>query len=170
MKKYQHTKRSKRFRSILSVLFLLLISFACTQQEQPARIETLFDEGKEIASKELRTTGAPAKVKLTADRSKIEASRNDLSYVSVEITDDKGHVIPNAAIPVTFTVSGVGEIAGSGNANPTDIESFNSPVCKTFRGKALAILRPVKNHKRGTITFMAKADGLETGEVIIQVE
>ncbi|MCF8357900.1 MAG: DUF4982 domain-containing protein [Prolixibacteraceae bacterium] len=128
------------------------------------------NEGKEIASKELRTTGAPAKIKLIADRSTIEASRNDLSYISVEVTDDEGHVIPDAAVPVTLTVSGVGEIAGSGNANPTDMKSFNSPVCKTFRGKALAILRPLNNKKSGTITLLAEADGLESGEVIIQVQ
>jgi beta-galactosidase len=128
------------------------------------------NEGKEIASKELKTTGAPAKVKLTADRSKIDASRNDLSYVSVEITDNEGHVIPDAAVPVTFTVSGVGEIAGSGNSNPTDMESFNSLVCKIFRGKALAILRPLEDKKEGTITLKAGAEGLESGEVVIEVQ
>ena len=128
------------------------------------------ENGNEVAVKELKTTGAPAKVRLTADRNVINASRNDLSYVKVEITDQQGNVIPDASIPVTFTVSGAGEIAGSGNANPTDMESFNSKVCKTFRGNALAILRPLKDKKSGTITLKAGADGLETGEVIIKVQ
>lgn len=128
------------------------------------------DNGKEVASKELKTTGAPAKVKLTADRLKIKANRNDLSYVKVEITDDQGNVIPDATIPVTFTVSGAGEIAGSGNANPVDMESFNNKVCKTFRGSALAIIRPIKNKKKSTIMFRAEADGLATGEVRIKVQ
>ncbi len=128
------------------------------------------DNGKEVASKELKTTGAPAKVKLTADRSEIKANRNDLSYIKVEITDDQGNVIPEASLPVTFTVSGVGEIAGSGNANPTDMESFNNPVCKTFRGKALAILRPLKDKKSGTITLKAEANGLVAGEIKIKVQ
>jgi beta-galactosidase len=128
------------------------------------------DNGKEVASKELKTTGAPAKVKLTADRSKIKANRNDLSYIKVEITDEQGNVIPDASIPVTFTVSGIGTIAGSGNANPTDMESFNNKVCKTFRGQALAILRPLKNKEKGTITLKAEANGLETGEIKIKVQ
>lgn len=127
-------------------------------------------DGNEVGYKELKTTGAPAKVKLTADRSVIKASRNDLSYISVEITDEEGNVIPDAMIPVTFTVSGIGEIAGSGNANPTDMESFNNPVCKTFRGKALAILRPLEDEKGGTIALKAEASGLKTGEVIINVQ
>ncbi|MBN1117176.1 MAG: DUF4982 domain-containing protein, partial [Bacteroidales bacterium] len=128
------------------------------------------NNGEVIASKELRTTGTPAKVKLITDRSEIKTSRNDLSYIQVEIIDDQGNVIPDAAIPVRLSVSGVGEIAGSGNANPTDMESFNNPVCNTFRGKALAILRPIENNKSGIITFMAEANGLETGKVIIEVQ
>ncbi len=131
---------------------------------------TALNNGEVVAVKELKTTGTPAKVKLITDRSEIKASRNDLSYVQIEIIDNQGDVIPDAAIPVRLSVSGVGEIAGSGNANPTDMESFNNPVCKTFHGKALAILRPIENHKSGTITFMAEADGLEKGEIIIEVQ
>jgi len=128
------------------------------------------DNGKEVASKELKTTGVPAKVRLTADRAKIKANRNDLSYVKVEITDAQGNLIPNANIPVHFAVSGVGEIAGSGNACPTDMESFNNPVCKTFRGQALVILRPLKELKTGVIMLKAEAEGLTAGEINIAVK
>jgi len=128
------------------------------------------NNGIEVASKELRTVGAPARVKLTADRSTITADRNDLSYVKVEVTDAQGNLIPNATIPVTFSVSGVGEIAGSGNACPTDMESFNNSVCKTYFGQALVILRPLKDIKTGTITLKAEANRLITGEINITVQ
>ena len=128
------------------------------------------NNGIEVASKELRTVGAPARVKLTADRSTINADRNDLSYVKVEVTDAQGNAIPNANIPVKFTVSGVGEIAGSGNACPTDMESFNNSVCKTYFGQALVILRPLKDIKTGTITLKAEANGLITGEINVIVK
>jgi len=128
------------------------------------------NNGIEVASKELRTVGDPAKVKLTADRSTINADRNDLSYVKVEVTDAQGNLIPNATIPVTFTVSGVGEIAGSGNACPTDMESFNNSICKTYRGQALVILRPLKDIKIGTITLKAEANSLITGEINVTVQ
>ena len=128
------------------------------------------NNGIEVASKELKTTGAPAKVRLTADRAKIKANRNDLSYIKVEITDAQGNLIPNANIPVHFAVSGVGEIAGSGNANPTDIESFNNPVCKTYRGVAQVILRPLKDLKTGVIKLKAEANGLSSGEIGVTVQ
>ena len=131
---------------------------------------TAIENGKEVASKILQTTGNPAKIKLTADRSAIKADRNDLSYVTIEITDAQGNIVPDANIPVIFMVSGVGEIAGSGNGSPTDMESFNNPVCKTFHGKALAILRPSMGKKEGTITLKVESDGLETGEINIKVK
>ncbi len=126
--------------------------------------------GIEVASKELKTTGAPAKIKLTADRWTIKADRNDLSYVKVEITDAQGNKIPDASIPVTFTVSGVGEIAGSGNACPYDMESFNNPVCKTYHGQALVILRPKKEIRTGKITLRAVANGIASNEINIIVD
>jgi beta-galactosidase len=125
--------------------------------------------GIEVDAKEIRTTGAPAKIKLTADRDRIGADRNDLSYIKVEITDDQGNVIPNAEIPVTFKVSGQGEIAGSGNGCPTDMESFNSSVCKTYRGQALVILRPLKEKTTGTIHLQAEAPGLKSAEIDVFV-
>lgn len=128
------------------------------------------ENGIVVASKELRTTGRPAKIKLTADRSTIKPNRNDLSYVKVEITDAQGNLIPGANIPMTLTVSGDGEIAGSGNSSPSDQESFNSPVCKTYNGCALVILRPLKNERTGSIHLKVKANGLTEGEIDINIQ
>lgn len=127
-------------------------------------------DGKEIESKQLVTAGAPARIKLIADRKIIKANRNDLSYVKIAITDEQGNIIPDADIPVKIAVSGEGEIAGSGSASPNDMESVNSPVCKTYRGQALVILRPLKNNKKGTIKLKVDAPGLSSGEVIIELK
>ena len=125
--------------------------------------------GKEVASKQISTTGKAAKIVLTADRSRIKADRNDLSYVKIAITDAQGNIIPDADIPVTISVSGDGEIAGSGSASPNDMESVNSPVCKTYRGQAIAILRPLKNGKKGLINLNVSAAGLTTGQLSIEL-
>jgi beta-galactosidase len=126
-------------------------------------------DGKVMESRQLTTTGAPAKIKLIADRKSIKANRNDLSYVKIVIADAQGNIIPDAAIPVQLTVSGDGEIAGSGSAAPNDMESVNSPVCKTYRGEALAILRPLRNGKKGTIKLKVDAAGLSSAEVVIEL-
>lgn len=127
-------------------------------------------DGKEVASKQLATTGKPARIKLIADRNRINADRNDLSYVKIVITDEKGNTIPDADIPVNISVSGDGEIAGSGNASPNDMESVNSPVCKTYRGEAVAILRPLRNAKKGSIKIKADAEGLMSDKLTVTLK
>lgn len=118
------------------------------------------NDGKEVASKQLATTAKPSRIKLVADRDTINANRNDLSYVKILITDENGNTIPDAVIPVRISVSGDGEIAGSGNASPNDMESVNNRVCKTYRGQALAIVRPLRNGKKGSIKIKVSAEGL----------
>ena len=125
-------------------------------------------DGKEVESKVLKTTGNAAKIKLTADRSTINASRNDLSYVTVEIVDEAGVLIPNAQPLVQFKVEGAGEIAAVENGNPTDLKSFRSPRVTSFNGRSLVILRP--NGSSGEIKLKAESAGLEGTEITVQTK
>ncbi|MGE5446827.1 MAG: glycoside hydrolase family 2 TIM barrel-domain containing protein [Bacteroidales bacterium] len=125
-------------------------------------------DGKEVETKVLKTTGAPAAVRLTADRSSISASRNDLSYVTVEIVDAEGQLVPDAQLPVQFKVEGAGTLAAVENGNPTDMKSFTTPQVNSFKGRCLAILRP--NGKAGEIKLKAESAGLSAGEVAVQLK
>ncbi|GAB2554942.1 glycoside hydrolase family 2 TIM barrel-domain containing protein [Spirosoma aerophilum] len=122
-------------------------------------------DGRETDAVELKTTGAARHIRLTADRNSIKASRNDLSYVTVEVIDDNNQVVPTGQIPVQFSVDGVGEVAAVGNANPTDVASFHKLDRKTFHGRCLAIIRP--NGKPGVVKLKATAEGLTTAEITI---
>jgi len=122
------------------------------------------ENGKEADAFELKTSGAPAAIRLTADRNEIKADRNDLSYVSVEIVDVNGNVVPNANdIEVNYTITGNGELAGVGNGNPVDISSFQHPKKKVFHGKGLAIIRPTG--APGKIILKANAMGLKADTI-----
>lgn len=131
---------------------------------------TGLENGIEVATKIIATTGSPSKIKLTPDRSVIRADRNDLSFVKVEIADKYGNTIPNAATLVKFTIAGEGELAGTGSACPNCMASFTKPEVKTFRGVALAILRPAKGNKPGKISLKAEAEGLAPAEIVIQTK
>lgn len=136
---------------------------------QPGALKAMAtDNGTVVATKILETTGKIAGVKLTADRSQISADRNDLSFIRVEAVDANGKLVQDADIKVKLTVSGNGELVASGNGSPNDMESFNKPVVKTYRGKALAIVRPFA--KPGNIVLRAESEGLEPGEITIQVK
>ncbi len=123
--------------------------------------------GKPVGSAALFSAGAPQKLRLTADRAKIRADRNDLSYVTVEVIDSTGKVVPSAALPVRFSVSGPGELAAVGSANPSDAASFRAPIRTTFRGRCLAILRP--KGEAGKMTLRAEADGLSSATIAIKI-
>jgi beta-galactosidase len=125
-----------------------------------------FDDGKETASQTLETTGIPASVRLVADRTKIRAERNDLSYVRAEIIDSNGNIVPDADdIVVNFEVTGNGKVAGVGNGNPRDMSSFQQPSKKAYQGICLAIIRPETTP--GKISVRASASGLKEASVII---
>jgi beta-galactosidase len=123
-------------------------------------------DGKEIAVLAFKTAGKASKLALKADRAQIHKSRNDLSYVTVEVHDEAGNVVPDAAVPVTFSLKGAGELAGAGNANPQDMASFRQPHRTTFRGKCLAVLRP--SGAAGDITLRVEAEGLAPATLTIQ--
>ena len=125
-------------------------------------------DGKEMETKILKTTGKPAKIRLTADRSEIKASRNDLSYVTVEITDEAGNLVPDADLPVQFKVDGAGELAAVENGNPKDIKSFRQPLVNSFKGKCLVILRPAG--MSGEIKLKAESEGLAGTETIVMTK
>jgi beta-galactosidase len=124
--------------------------------------------GKEVAKTTLKTAGEPKGIRLIADRSTLRADRNDLSYVTVEVVDQNGLVVPTAAIPVRFTVTGAGELAAAGSSAPNDAASFHVPLRKTCEGRALAILRPAGD--AGKITLKAEADGLKAAMIEVRTK
>jgi beta-galactosidase len=135
----------------------------------PGELRALgLNNGKVVAQTTLKTSSVPKKLKLTADRTNIRADRNDLSYVTVEVIDADGQRVPNAEIPVHFSVSGAGELAAQGSGTPNEPASFRAPVRKTLQGRCLAILRPLGT--LGTITLHAEADGLTAAEIAIGVQ
>ena len=125
-------------------------------------------KNKERASAILKTAGKPVAVRLIADRDRIKADKNDLSYVKIEIVDENGNLVPDAIISVTIKCSGNGRIIASGNAGYDDMKSFRSLTPDTFRGKALAIVQPTGT--KGSVQVTVSAEGLAEGSIVIETE
>jgi beta-galactosidase len=124
--------------------------------------------GREIGSIVFETAGPMRRIALRADRPAIRASRDDLAYVHVDIVDEQGRRVPDAAVPVQFAVQGAGELEAVGNANPKDVASFRRPERSTFHGACMVIVRPVGGP--GTITLHAEAPGLEPASITVRTE
>ncbi len=125
--------------------------------------------GKVIGEKVLRTAGEAYTLKLTPDRSRLEASGEDLSFILVEAYDKNGNLCPLAEHMINFELKGPGEIAGVGNGNPQSHEPFVAPYRKLFNGKAMLIVRTITN-KPGKITVEASAEGLKPAKTSLTSE
>ena len=99
------------------------------------------ENGKEVESTTLQTAGDAATIKLTADRNEIAADGQDLSYVTVEITDKNGILQPTAASRLHFQIEGPGVIAGVDNADLKDYDLYIGNTRKAWHGRALVVIR-----------------------------
>ncbi len=124
-------------------------------------------DGKTIAETAFKTAGKPAGLRIAADRRTIRTDRNDLAYVTLEITDRAGNLVPDAAVPVSFEISGAAELAAVGTANPKDMRSFRGRNPSTFHGRCTAIVRPAG--KPGSVTLVAKSPGLPPARIVLRV-
>jgi beta-galactosidase len=122
---------------------------------------------KAISERELKTAGKPEQLELSADRDVLAADGQDLCYVTVEVTDEKGLRNPNAENLIEFSIEGPGTVVAVGNANPVSIESYTIPQRKTWQGRCLVIVRAGK--EEGTILLSARSEGLESDDILITV-
>jgi beta-galactosidase len=124
--------------------------------------------GSEVLVREIRTAGAPAQIVLKPDRARLSADGSDLSFVTAEIQDREGNLVPDASNLVSFRIEGPAFIAGTDNGNPNDSIGLKTPERRAFGGKALAVVQSGKTS--GTIRLHAVSDGLPDAFVELKSE
>jgi len=117
-------------------------------------------KNKVINTAILATADTVVQVKLTADRNSITADNQDLSYITVELTDAKGNRNPLAENLVKFELEGGATIAGVGNANPRSLESCQALQRKAWQGRCMVIIKA--GRQAGNIKLKALVDGITT--------
>jgi beta-galactosidase len=116
------------------------------------------EQGNVLAEKEIKTAGEPKRIELFPDRNEIMADGEDLSFVTVKVSDDQGNICPTADNLISFSVEGEGEIIAVGNGNPISHESYIASKRKLFNGLCLVIIR--STNIAGSIKLTAKSPGL----------
>jgi beta-galactosidase len=122
--------------------------------------------GRKIAEQVLATTGDAARIKLTPDHTTIAADGQDLSYVTVEVTDKSGRHQPNADQLIHFSISGPGVIAGVDNGSDRSEERYQADQRSVWQGRALVVIRSTK--AGGRIQLTASAPGLANATTTIR--
>ncbi len=131
---------------------------------EPGFIEARgYKAGKLALTEKRETTGAPAAIKLSADRAQIDADGEDLAILTVQVLDKQGRAVPTAMNLIGFKVSGQGVLIGVGNGDPNCQESDKEPKRSLFNGFAQAIVQSTQ--KEGEIRIEAVKEGWDGPEL-----
>ncbi|PYS98241.1 MAG: glycoside hydrolase family 2 [Acidobacteria bacterium] len=123
---------------------------------------------KVVAEFELKTAGRPAKIILSADKTKIANDWNDVVYVEATVVDANGVVVPSANDMISFATSGSGIVAAVDSADNADHDPFQASQRHAFQGRCIALIKA--NKSTGQITVTASAPGLAGAKITIGVK
>jgi beta-galactosidase len=125
-------------------------------------------DNKELGTTILQTSGNAAGIKLIPDRTKLSADGQDLSFITIEVTDKDGKLQPNAQNQLQFSINGPGVIAGVDNADIKDLDPYIGTARKAWHGRALVVIRSTRN--AGDIKLTVSSAGLTEAIVNIITE
>jgi beta-galactosidase len=114
--------------------------------------------GQVVAQDRRMTAGAPARLALSADRTRLAADGNDLAMVRVEVCDAQGNPVPTADTPLRFGLTGAARLIGLGNGNPVSTEQDKGTMRRAFNALAQAIVQ--SDGRQGPARLVVSADGL----------
>ena len=103
----------------------------------------------------LKTAGKPARLRLTPDRTVMTADGQSLTFVTVEVVDKDGTPVPEAVIDCEAIVKGAGKLLAFASADLKDTEPYTSPRVKTWKGRALLVVRSTQ--KKGSVSVSIKS-------------
>ncbi|MEI9977068.1 MAG: glycoside hydrolase family 2 TIM barrel-domain containing protein [Ignavibacteriota bacterium] len=151
------TSREQQFKAVFSVPYA------------PGALKAVGVRGdSSVAESMLTTTGKAAQLRLTADRTVLQADGQDLSFITVEAQDAGGRLVQDADQEVQFSISGPGEIAAVGNGDGEDSATYYGDRRKLYQGRALIVVRT--SQQAGPIHVTATTPGLSAGTVDVQAK
>lgn len=132
------------------------------------RVVAYDKDGRPAAEKTVRTAGKPYRIELECHRTELSADGKDLAYVTVKVTDKDGNLCPTDNRTVRFSVSGAGSFRAVANGDATCLEPFQKPQMHAFNGMLTTIVQ--SGERSGRLTLKAKASGLKSAEISIDVK
>ncbi len=123
--------------------------------------------GKDLASYELNTTGAPVRIIAKSDFNHLKGNRLDLAEIFVTICDEADNTVYSAENEITCEVTGPVRILGMEDSNPRNIEYYKDNKQHAYHGKLLIYLQSLD--KSGKAVIKLSSPGLQGTTVEINV-
>jgi len=134
----------------------------------PGRLEAKgITDGKLVATDFVETVDAPARIRLSPERTNLRADGQDTIVVPVSILDGKGRLVDNANNRITFELTG-GKLLGVGNGNPGDHDPDRASQRNTFNGHCIAVIQA--GVKRESMKLTVTSPGLSSATVTFEVK
>jgi beta-galactosidase len=134
----------------------------------PGTLEAQGYKGGAVALTAKReTTGPVASLRLTADRTTLDADGQDCAVIRIEALDRTGRPVPVADNLVHFKVSGSGAFLGVGNGDPNCHESDIQPQRSLFNGLAQLIVQTTTAPGTIDIEASTEEDGIAPARLSI---
>lgn len=124
-------------------------------------------DGNRAAEKIVRTAGKPHHLVVTSNTDRLAANGDDLAYLTVQVADKDGNIVPTDSRRVKFNVTGAGSFEATANGDPTCILPFQNAEMDLFSGAATAIVR--SGSQPGDIKFTVSAKGVKPATYTIKV-
>ena len=124
-------------------------------------------DGKIIAEDVQRTPGDSRRLVLTSEDDRLYADGEDMTFITVSVTDEHGIPVGNAVDRVHVSVTGAGMLMGVDNGDSTDRDGYKTTTRSLFSGKLLAIIGATD--QAGTVRVVVSAPGLESASLEIPV-
>ncbi|MCH5164946.1 MAG: DUF4982 domain-containing protein [Clostridiales bacterium] len=133
----------------------------------PGTLEAVaYFKGVECARGRLKSAGSPKVLRLSAYEKNLSVSRGDLGFVTAEVCDRDGELVPYAMRTLGVTVTG-GELVSFINADPMLRKSeFDS--CPAYGGRALAVIRP--DPAENKVVVKITGDGLLSSKISFKIK
>ncbi|MFB7334481.1 glycoside hydrolase family 2 TIM barrel-domain containing protein [Streptomyces adustus] len=132
----------------------------------PGELKAVARRGRKVVATDvLRTAGTPHALRLAPDRTSLAADGRSLVFVTAEVVDARGVVVPDAEDLITFEVKG-GSLAGLDNGRQESAERYQASTRTAFHGKALAIVR--SGTGEGPLKVTARADALRPDTAVVR--
>ncbi len=132
------------------------------------RAVALAADGTVLQETVVRTTEAPAAIRLEPEQTDITADGESLAFIRVSVVDPRGDRHPTASDRVAFTVEGPADLAAVGNGDSTSLETFDQDHIRVFNGQALVVLRS-RVGVGGDVILKAASDHLVSASVSLRM-
>lgn len=149
------TKPLKKYKTVFKVPY-----------EQGTITAISLDEaGQEIFRYSLTSGDQDMKLLMVPEQKSIVANGQSLCFIPMTFTDGKGNRIPYVEEKLVIEVSGPGRLIGLGSAIVKTNESYVDNKTRSYRGRALAVIRSTRSS--GNIIIKAKSESGLIAEISI---